>query len=73
MISKMEKSDVTTIVGVCKEMFTEMFEQNKAQLTEKATSGISAGITSMEDGAQEMKDGLSEMSSGIAEMDSGLK
>ena len=73
MISKMENSDVTTIVGMCKEMSAEMFEQNKAQLTEKAISGISAGITSMEDGAQEMKDGLNEMSSGITQMDSGLK
>ena len=72
IIDEMQNSDVTTIVGVCKEMTTNVFEQLKPQLTQKASDGMTSGITAMEGGAADMQDGLNEMASGIEEMNAGL-
>ena len=61
MLQKMQDSDVTTIVDTCKDMTTEMFEQIKPQLIDKATDGVSAGIDAMRDGFGDMDEALDEM------------
>ena len=61
MLQKMQDSDVTTIVDTCKDMTTEMFEQIKPQLIDKATDGVSAGIDAMRDGLGDMDEALDEM------------
>ena len=61
LLQKMQNSDVTTIVSVCKEMAVEMFEQVKPTLTANATEGISAGITVMQSGLNEIDAALEKM------------
>ena len=69
MLQKMRDSDVTTIVGTCKDMSAEMFEQIKPQLIEKATGGIDKGIAAMQDGLDEMDNALSAMQGAMGNMD----
>ena len=68
IIDEMQNSDVTTIAGVCKEMTSDVFDQLKPQLIQKASDGMTSGITAMEDGAAEMQDGLNKMESGRSEL-----
>ena len=72
MLQKMQDSDVTTIVGVCKGMTAEMFEQVKPKLVDKATSGIGEGIDAMTDGLRKMDDAIAEMKDGMTEMDASM-
>ena len=71
IIAKLQDSDVTTIVGVVKEMTGEMFDQIKPQLTQKATDGISSGIAAMEKKSAEMKAALDAMSMASSQSSTG--
>lgn len=72
MKDELQSSDVTNIVGTCKDMAREIFSQVKPTLVQEATDGIQKGIDAMKDKSKEMKDGLKEMDGGISEMDNGL-
>lgn len=72
LLEKMENSDVTTIVGVCKEMTSDIFSQVKPKLISQATEGMESGLVTMQEKAQEMHDGLNDMQDGINEMNTGL-
>lgn len=65
ILKKMENSDVTTIVDVCKEMSSDIFAQIKPRLVSQATDGIESGLAAMDEKAQEMQTALDQMQSGI--------
>ena len=70
LLEKMENSDVTTIVGVCKEMTSDIFAQVKPKLISQANEGVESGLSSMNKKAKEMQDGLEKLTSARAELTS---
>ncbi len=72
MLQEMQDSDVTTIVATSKDMTAEMFGQIKPKLVNKATDGISEGITAMQDGLADMDNAISKIKNGADEMDDAI-
>lgn len=68
MLEKMQDSDVTTIVGVCKEMSVEMFAQIRPQIEEEALEGVDIGLEKMGEGLGEMDDAIAELKGSMSEM-----
>ena len=68
MLEKMQDSDVTTIVGVCKEMSAEMFAQIRPQIEEEALEGVDIGLEKMGEGLGEMDDAIAELKGSMSEM-----
>lgn len=71
MLEKMQDSDITTIVGVCKDMSVEMFGQIRPQIEEEALSGVESGLKEMRAGLSEMDDAIAEMKAAMAGMPAG--
>lgn len=72
MLEKMQDSDVTTIVGVCKEMSVEMFAQIRPQIEEEALEGVGTGLKKMGEGLDEMDDAIAELKGSMSEMKANI-
>ena len=78
-LDKMQNSDVTTIVGVCKELSADMFGEVKPQLQADIQDGMDVGISSMEKGRKKLDRGVDKLSNaldgvkdGAAGLDKGI-
>ena len=73
LLKELQDSDVTTIVGACKDMAAYMFDTNTPDVISDIQDGIQEGIDGIGEGIDGVSSGIKEMKSGIAEMDSGKK
>ncbi len=73
IIEKLKSSDVTTIVGITKEMSERMFDEMSPKNMEKSQSGIEAGIKGINTGIEEMNGKLAEMQAGYDGIGQGIK
>lgn len=69
LLEKMENSDVTTIVGVCKEMTSDIFAQVKPKLISQAAEGMETGLVTMNEKAQEMQQAYDSLAETIAQLE----
>ncbi|MGN0072209.1 MAG: MFS transporter [Coriobacteriales bacterium] len=72
MLEKMQDSDITTIVGVCKEMSVEMFGQIRPQIQAEALEGVDTGLKKMGEGLDEMDDAIAELKGSMSEMKASI-
>lgn len=69
LLEKMENSDVTTIVGVCKEMTSDIFAQVKPKLISRAAEGMGTGLVTMSEKAQELQQAHDSLAETIAQLE----
>ncbi|MFB0920942.1 MAG: MFS transporter [Oscillospiraceae bacterium] len=72
IIEKLKTSDVTTIVGITKEMSERMFDEMSPEMTEKIQGGLEAGISGISSGIEQMDASLSEMQAGYDGIGQGI-
>jgi len=72
LLAKLQNSDVTTIVPICREMVSYMFDYGTEGVIPEIQSGIGEGIDGISAGIDGIAAGIAEMRSGISEMDSGM-
>lgn len=72
IIEKLKSSDVTTIVGITKEMSERMFNDMSPQMIEKIQGGLEAGIAGISTGMEQMDTGLSEIQAGYNGIGNGI-
>ena len=66
LLERMENSDVTNIVAVCKEMSIEMFAQVKPEIQAEATAGIAEGIRCMQNAQTELDAQIAQMQQSLS-------
>ena len=72
IIEKLKSSDVTTIVGITKEMSERMFNDMSPQMIENIQGGLEAGIAGISTGMQQMDAGILEMQAGYNGIGNGI-
>ncbi|MGN0038223.1 MAG: MFS transporter [Coriobacteriales bacterium] len=72
ILEEMQDSDVTTIVGTCKDMSLEMFSQIRPQIEGEAIEGVDTGLKKMGEGLDEMDDAIAELKGSMSEMKASI-
>ena len=72
IIDKLKSSDVTTILGITKEMSVAMFDEMTPTVTENIQSGLDSGVEGITAGIAEMDTNISEIQSGYSGIGQGI-
>lgn len=72
ILEKLKSSDVTTIVGITKEMSVSMFNQMTPEITTKIQSGLNSGIDGIISGMEELDKSLADIQSGYDGIGQGI-
>ena len=72
ILEKLKSSDVTTIVGITKEMSVNMFNQMTPEIITKIQSGLNSGIVGITSGMEQMDKSLADIQSGYDGIGQGI-
>ncbi len=72
ILERLKSSDVTTIVGITKEMSVSMFNQMTPEIITKIQSGVNSGIDGITSGMEQMDESLADIQSGYDGIGQGI-
>ncbi len=72
ILNKLKSSDVTTIVGITKEMSASMFDEMIPSIMTKIQSGLGSGIEGINSGISGMDESLSKMQAAYSGIGQGI-
>ena len=72
ILEKLKSSDVTTIVGVTKEMSVSMFDQMTPQTISKIQNGLNSGVDGITTGISKMDTSITGLQSGYDGLEKGI-
>lgn len=72
ILNKLKSSDVTTIVGITKEMSTSMFDEMTPSIMTKIQSGLGSGIEGINSGISGMDESLTKLQAAYSGIGQGI-